>query len=88
MGFSRLKCQFKRKKLTQHVSKDLQVSTNEEMSKVNFSSFSNQTAFFKFVLALLAREKQNILMSQPCLHTLMQTRLSANQSVRTILIIL
>ena len=68
--------------------KIFQVSTNEEMSKVNFSSFSNQTAFFKFVLALLAHEKQNILMSQLCLHTLMQTRLSANQSVRTILVIL
>ena len=68
--------------------KIFQVSTNEEMSKVNFSSFSNQTAFFKFVLALLAHEKQNILMSQLCLHTLVQTRLSANQSVRTILVIL
>ena len=32
----------------------------------------------------LAREKQNILTSQPCLHTLMQTRLSANHSARTI----
>ena len=30
---------------------------------------------------------QNILTSQPCLYTLMQTRLSANQSARTILII-
>ena len=68
--------------------KIFQVSTKEEMSKVNFSSFSTQTAFFKFVLALLAREKQNILTSQPCLHTLMQTHLSANQSVRTILVIL
>ena len=46
--------------------KIFQVSTKEEMSKVNFSSFSTQTAFFKFVLALLAREKQNILTSQPC----------------------
>ena len=26
--------------------------------------------------------------TQPCLHTLMQTRLSANQSARTILVIL
>ena len=45
---------------------------------------------FKFVLAWLAREKENILTSQPCLHTLdlMQTRLSANQSARTILVIL
>ena len=30
---------------------------------------------------------QNILTSQPCVYTLMQTRLSANQSARTILII-
>ena len=30
----------------------------------------------------------NILTSQPCLHTLMQTILSTNQSVRTILVIL
>ena len=44
--------------------------------------------FFKFVFAWLAREKQNILTSQPCLHTLMQTLLSANQSARTILVIL
>ena len=34
------------------------------------------------------REKQNILTSQPCLRTLMQTLLSANQSARTILDIL
>ena len=33
-------------------------------------------------------EKQNILAPQPCLHTLMQTLLSPNQSVRTILVIL
>ena len=34
------------------------------------------------------REKQNFLTSQPSLGTLMQTRLSANQSARTILDIL
>ena len=44
--------------------------------------------FFKFLLAWLAREKQNILTPQPCLHTLMQTLLSANQSARAILVIL
>ena len=32
------------------------------------------------MLAWLARENQNTLTSQPCLHTLMQTPLSANQS--------
>ena len=35
----------------------------------------------------MAREKQNILASQPCLHTLMKS-LSANQSASTILVIL
>ena len=34
------------------------------------------------------REKQNILTSQPCLHTLMRILLSANQGVHTILVIL
>ena len=38
------------------------------------------------MLAWLARKKQNILTSQAFLHTLMQTRLSANQSVLTILV--
>ena len=36
----------------------------------------------------LAREKQNMLTPLPCLHTVMQTRLSANQSARTISVIL
>ena len=40
------------------------------------------------MLVWLACEKQDILTSQPCLHTLMQTRFSANQSVRTVLVIL
>ena len=53
---------------------------------VNLSSFELEN-FFKFVLAWLAREKQNVLTPQPCLHTLVQTRLSANQSARTILVI-
>ena len=44
--------------------------------------------FVKFALAWLAREKQNILTPQPCLHTRMQTLLSANKSARTILGIL
>ena len=64
------------------------VSDDEGMgNKVNLSSFELKN-FFKFVLAWLAREKRNILMSQPCLHTLTQTPLSANQSARTILVIL
>ena len=61
--------------------------TKELWNKVNLSSFQLKN-FFTFVLAWLAHEKQNILTSQPCLHTLMQTRLSANQSARTILVIL
>ena len=39
------------------------------------------------MLTWLARKNQNILTPQPCLHTLMQTLLSANQSMRTILVI-
>ena len=31
---------------------------------------------------------QNILTSQPCLHAILQTRLTANQSARTIFVIL
>ena len=61
--------------------------TKEWVNKVNLSSFELEN-FFKFVLSWLAREKQNNLTSQPCLHTLMQTLLSANQSARTILFIL
>ena len=67
-----------------------QVSADEGMGggdKVNLSSFQLKN-FFKFVFEWLAREKQNILTSQICLHTLMQTRLSANQCARTILVIL
>ena len=40
------------------------------------------------MLVWWAREKQNILTSPPCLHTLMQTLLTANQSACTILLIL
>ena len=61
--------------------------TKEWVNKVNLSSFELEN-FFKFVLAWLAREKPNNLTPQPCLHTLMQTLLSANQSAHTILVIL
>ena len=61
--------------------------TKESVNKVNLSSFELKN-FFKFVFAWLECEKQNILMSQPCLHTLMQTLLFANQSTCTILVIL
>ena len=61
--------------------------TKEYVNIANLSSFELKNVF-KFVLAWLAREKQNILTSQPCLHTLMQTLLSANQSARIILVIL
>ena len=53
------------------------------INKVNLSSFQLKT-FFKFALAWVPRAQQNILTLQPCLHTLMQTHLSANQSGRTI----
>ena len=59
----------------------------EWVNKVNLSSFELEN-FFKFVLAWLVREKPKNLMPQPCLHTLTQTLLSANQSARTILVIL
>ena len=61
--------------------------TKEWVNKENLPSFELEN-FFKFVLAWLARENPNNLMPQPCLHTLMQTLLSANQSARTILVIL
>ena len=57
------------------------------INKVNVWSFQLKNVS-KFVIAWLVREKQNILTPQPCLHTLMQTRLSANQSAHTILVIL
>ena len=37
---------------------------------------------------VISARKANILTSQPCLRTLMQTRLSANQSARIILVVL
>ena len=61
--------------------------TKEWVNKVNLSSFELEN-FFEFVLAPLAREKPNNLTPQACLHTLMQTLFSANQSARTILVIL
>ena len=62
--FFLLKCQLKRKKeLTQYVCKFQ--PTREWVNKVNLSSFQLKN-FFKFVLAWLAPEKQNILTLQPC----------------------
>ena len=37
---------------------------------------------------VISSRKANILTPQPCLHSLMQTRLSANQSARIILVVL
>ena len=86
--FSRLKCQLKRKKSTEHFCKDVTSFSRKGNGQwVNLSSCQLKSVF-KLVLAWLAREKQYTLTSQPCLHTLMQTRLSANQSARTILVIL
>ena len=69
--------------------KIFQVSADEGMgiNKVNVWSFQLKNVS-KFSIAWIAREKQNILTPQPCLHTLMQTRLSGNQSAHTILVIL
>ena len=61
--------------------KIFQVSADEGMG-INVWSFQLKNVS-KFLIAWLAREKQNILTPQPCLHTLMQTRLSANQSAHT-----
>ena len=62
----------------------------EWVNKVNLSSFKLENVF-KFVLAWLAREKQNILTGHSHVYVLsckLQTLLSANQSARTILVIL
>ena len=59
----------------------------EWVNKVNLSRFELEN-IFKFVLVWLVCEKQNILMPQPCLHTLMQTLLLANQSAPIVLVIL
>ena len=85
VDFSRLKCQLNRKKIdTACQVKIFQVSADEGMgiNRVNLLSFQLKN-FFKFMLALLASKQQNIGTSQPCLHTLMQTHLSANQSTHT-----
>ena len=59
----------------------------EWVNKVNLSSLEPEN-FFRFVLARLAWENQYILTRRPCLHTVMQTLLLANQSGNTILVIL
>ena len=67
--------------------KIFQVST--EMGKYSkLVEFFNSKPFSNSCLRDLAREKQNILTSQPCLHALMQTRPSANQSAPNSLVIL
>ena len=69
--------------------KIFQVSSDEGMGKLSkLVDFFQLEIFFKFLLAWFAHGKQNILTSQPCSYTPMQTRLSANQSARTILVIL
>ena len=63
--------------------KIFQASSDDGMGKKsNFVEFSTQS-FLKFVLVWLAREEQNIL-TYTCLHTLMQTHLSANRSARVL----
>ena len=61
--------------------------TKEWVNKLNLSSFELEN-FFKFVLAWLAREKQNTSPQNHVYIILMQALLSANQSARTILVIL
>ena len=61
--------------------------TKEWVNKVNLSSFELEN-FFKFGACVISARKAKQLAPQPCLHTLMQTLLSANQSARTILVIL
>ena len=56
--------------------------TKEWVNKVNLRVEFELENVFKAVLAWLAREKPNNLTPQPCLHTLMQTLLSANKSAR------
>ena len=88
--FSSSKCQLKRRKIDSPSLWRFSMfqPTKEWVNKVNLSSFELET-FSKFVLAWLAFEKPNNLTPQPCLHTLMQTLLLlANQSARTILVIL
>ena len=61
--------------------------TRKGVNKGSLSSFQLKN-YFKVVLAGLAHKKQNILTSQPCLPTLLQTCLLANQSAHTISVIL
>ena len=59
----------------------------EWLNKVNVSSFQLKN-FSQIRACTISMKKQNTLTPQPCLHTPMQTRLSVNQSARTILVIL
>ena len=70
-GFSRLKCQLKRKKIDTACFRRFSTfqPTREGANKVNSSSFRIKN-LFKFVLAWLARQKQNILTPRPWLHIL------------------
>ena len=69
--------------------KIFQVSADEEIRKEKGNLSSFRLSVFKFVLARLASKEQNVSTPQPCLiHALMKTHLSANQSARTILVIL
>ena len=88
-GFSHLKYQRKRKKIDTACFRRFSKfqPTRKWVNEVNVSSLQLKK-ILKSVLGCLVREKQNILTPLPCLHTLMQTRLSANQNARTILVIL
>ena len=85
--FSHKMSAYAKTKLTLPFGQDFFQPTREWVNNVSLSSFQLKNVF-KFVLARLACEKQNVVTSQPCLHTLIQTRLSASQSARTILFVL
>ena len=61
--------------------------TKEWVNKRNLSSFELEK-IFQIRACVISAGKAKHLTPQPCLHTLMQTLLSANQSARTILVIL
>ena len=89
--FSHLKYQLKRKKKKNDAAylgrfSKFQ-STRQWVNKVKLSSVKLNKLFQIRVCTISARKAKH-LTSQPCLNTLMQTGLSANQSVRTILVVL
>ena len=76
-----------------HASKNLKKFLSSKLDKFtlfthSFVGGNLENRYKQAVSILFSRENQNILTPQPCLHSLMQTLLSANQSARTILVVL